>query len=175
MLSFLVKIVLPVIIVIPMAIGFTLSLLILILYPLFVRLRLQHHTRTGIAMSLGLIATLLVMSLYAWQMISITYKSTFPASPGWEIRQTYEHEAILGAWRSTIIPPPFPRSCSSGEEIVCQLAEQYSLGIWDGRIDAEDLPWLPGLISGITCVMMVRWIFSAIIREINSASAHSRL
>ena len=173
MISFLVKIVLPVIIIIPIAIGFALSLPILILYPWFVRLRLQPQTRQGIAVFIGLISTLIVISLYTRQIISMEYRSTVPASPGWEIRQKYEKEATQEAWLHTIIPPLFQKSCYSGEEIVCQIAEGYRLGIWDWRINPDDLLWLPSLISGITSVMMVRRIFSSITREINSSSIPS--
>ena len=172
MISFLVEIILPVVIVIPIAIGFILSLPILIIYPLFGRFRLRPQTRAGIAASVGLISTLIVMSLYAWHVISLEYRLPSPASQDWETRQKYEDEAIMEAWHHTIIPPAFQKSCYSGEEIVCQIAEGYPLGIWDGRIDPDDLLWLPGLISGITSAMMVRWILLSIPRQINSASVH---
>ena len=173
MLSFFLKIILPFVIVIPTAIGFALSLPILIFYPLFVRFRLRPHARQGITLSVGLISMLIVMSLYARLIISIEYKIPSPSSQDSEIKQKYENEAILEAWRHTIIPPPFQKSCSSGEEIVCQIAERYQLGIWDWQINGDDFPWLPGLIAGRTSAMMVRWIFRAITREINSASVHS--
>jgi hypothetical protein len=173
MLSFFIQIILPVVIVIPIAIGFTLSLPILIVYPLFVRFRLQPQTRAGIAVFIGLISMLIVMSVYARLMISIEYKIPSPFSQDSEIQHKYEKEAILEAWRQTIIPPLFQKSCYSGVEIVCQIAERYPLGIWDWQINADDLPWLPGFIAGITSAMMVRWIFRAITREINSASGHS--
>jgi hypothetical protein len=173
MFSFLFEIILPAVIIIPIAIGFTLSLPILIIYPLFVRFRLRPQTRAGIAVSVGLISTLIVMSLYAWLLISMEYKFPSPASQDPEIRQTYEKEAILEAWRHSIIPPPFQKSCYSGEAIVCQIAERYPLGIWDWQINSEDSPGLPGMIAGITSAMMVRRIFSSITREINSASVHA--
>jgi hypothetical protein len=173
MLSFLLKVVFPIVIVIPIAIGFASSLPILIIYPLFARLRLRPQIRAGIAVTVGLISALIVMGLYTWHMISLEYRFTFPASPGWETRQKYENEAVLEAWLHTVIPPPFQKSCYSGEQNVCQIAEGYSLRIWDARIDSEDLIWLPALISGVTGAIMVRWIFAAMMREIDSASVHS--
>jgi hypothetical protein len=116
---------------------------------------------------------LIVMSLYLWLIISTAYAITIPSSKDWEIRQKYEKEAVLEAWRHAIIPHPLQKSCYSDEQIVCQLAEGLRLGIWDWRIDSDDLPWLSGLIAGITSTITVWSMFSSITQRADSAFVDS--
>ncbi len=121
-------------------------------------------------MLFGFLSLFVVLGLYTWLMISMEYALSIPSSQDWEIKQKYEDQAILEAWRHTMIPPPFQKSCYSTENIVCQIAEGFSLGIWDWRISFDDLFWLSALISGTISAMTVGSMLRSFTRPIDAAS-----
>ena len=160
-------IIFPFFIAIPSALGFVFARSIWILYRWFKPFPLRPHTRSGMALSIGLISILLVMSLYTWHWIGLGYADTSP------INFHHGNQVVLEAWRRSIIPPPFQKSCYNAEEIVCQLAESYRLHLWDSQIYADDLPWLAGLIAGITSTITMRSTFRSMTQRANSAPIDS--
>jgi len=156
-------IIFPFFIAIPSALGFVVARSIWVFYRAHGPFQLRPQTLIGMALSIGCISTLLVMSLYAWQMIALEYADTSP------INSDHGNQVVLESWRRSIIPPPFQKSCYSTEEIVCQLAEGYRLHLWDSQIYTDDLPCLGGLIAGITSTITMMSMFRSMTQRANSA------
>ena len=171
-MSTFILIIVPFFIAIPCTLGFVIARSIWVFYRAYGPLQPRLHTRNGLALSIGLISTLLVMSLYAWQIINLDY-AMYGSIAIDENGQPYRSQVVPEAWRRSIIPPPFQKSCSNPEEIICQLAEEFRLRLWDSEIYTDDIPWLGGLIAGITSTITVRSLFRSMTRRANSASLDS--